>query len=474
MRLAPHLVPIEPLLFPIYGTPFVSKAFYDAGLTLYDILGARHDGGWHRRLSKAATLEHRADPAPGRSARRPALPRRGRGRRAVHAGRGHGPRSPPARRSSPGSGRPGVRTDGDRRDRRATAPRTSRRAAQFEIPTRAVVDATGVWAAEPDHPFGGRLDADPAEPRRAPRRASRAHPEHGRADDPRPGQDRVPRAVARSLADRHDRRAVRRPGRPAVRRRLGGRPPARDGQRDDGRRARHEPTSSGPTRGCGRSSRRPDGSTVKASREHRVTVEADGVVRIGGGKYTTYRVMARDVIDAVLGRAAAKSRPSETAERRLIGAADDRRAGPDRRRARHDPGRRRGRHPMPRRDSWPATGPRRPRSSRLAPSSTCCARWWPVGRSSRRRSRGRSDTSSPVSVDDVLAASDAAGPELPDRGAAIAPRVARDPRPTTSAGATRARRSRSMPTSPRRPARVLGRASRCRGSGGGGGATSVG
>ena len=65
-----------------------------------------------------------------------------------------------------------------------------------------------------------------------------------------------------------------------------------------------------------------DGSTVKASREHRVTVEPNGVVRIGGGKYTTYRVMARDVIDAVLGREEAKRRPSETAERRLVGAAD--------------------------------------------------------------------------------------------------------------------------------------------------------
>ena len=50
LALAPHLVRIEPLLFPIYGIPFASKAFYDAGLTLYDILGARHDGGWHRRL----------------------------------------------------------------------------------------------------------------------------------------------------------------------------------------------------------------------------------------------------------------------------------------------------------------------------------------------------------------------------------------------------------------------------------------
>ena len=65
-----------------------------------------------------------------------------------------------------------------------------------------------------------------------------------------------------------------------------------------------------------------DGSTVKASREHRVTVEANGVVRIGGGKYTTYRVMARDVIDTVLGPAEAKTRPSDTAERRLVGAAD--------------------------------------------------------------------------------------------------------------------------------------------------------
>ena len=64
LTLAPHLVRIEPLLFPIYGIPYLSKAFYDAGLTLYDILGARHDGGWHRRLSRKArrsTLPRRFD-----------------------------------------------------------------------------------------------------------------------------------------------------------------------------------------------------------------------------------------------------------------------------------------------------------------------------------------------------------------------------------------------------------------------------
>ena len=57
LDLAPHLVRLEPILFPIYGIPYLSKAFYDAGLTMYDVLGARHDGGWHRRLSTAETLE---------------------------------------------------------------------------------------------------------------------------------------------------------------------------------------------------------------------------------------------------------------------------------------------------------------------------------------------------------------------------------------------------------------------------------
>ena len=55
-------------------------------------------------------------------------------------------------------------------------------------------------------------------------------------------------------------------------------------------------------------------STVKASREHRVTVEPNGVVRIGGGKYTTYRVMARDVVDAALGTGGA---PTAERHRRL-------------------------------------------------------------------------------------------------------------------------------------------------------------
>jgi glycerol-3-phosphate dehydrogenase len=65
----------------------------------------------------------------------------------------------------------------------------------------------------------------------------------------------------------------------------------------------------------------PGGSTVKASREHRVAADASGLVRISGGKYTTYRVMARDVVDASLGRQEARRRRSGTAELPLVGAA---------------------------------------------------------------------------------------------------------------------------------------------------------
>ena len=180
----------------------------------------------------------------------------------------------------------------------------------------------------------------PAEPRRAPGRAARADPEHDRADDPRPGQGRLPRPVARPLADRHDRRAVRRPARRT-------RPPAGwevdrlldtvnatmdvDLTRDDvvGTYAGLRPLIA-PS----------DGSTVKASREHRVTVESNGVVRIGGGKYTTYRVMARDAIDAVLGPTEAQE-ASERHRRPPAGRRSRRgRPGPDRRRAVDDPGRR--------------------------------------------------------------------------------------------------------------------------------------
>jgi len=53
LRLAPNLVTLAPFLFPVYGTP-LHRAFYGAGLTLYDLLGAARDGGRSRHLGAKA------------------------------------------------------------------------------------------------------------------------------------------------------------------------------------------------------------------------------------------------------------------------------------------------------------------------------------------------------------------------------------------------------------------------------------
>ena len=50
-------------------------------------------------------------------------------------------------------------------------------------------------------------------------------------------------------------------------------------------------------------------STSKLSREHAVAHTVPGLVVVAGGKYTTYRVMARDAVDeAVQGRSTPRCR----------------------------------------------------------------------------------------------------------------------------------------------------------------------
>jgi glycerol-3-phosphate dehydrogenase len=320
LTLAPHLVHLEPLLFPIYGMPYLSKAFYDAGLTLYDILGARHDGGWHRRLSRAETL----DVAP--TLRHDGL----RGGLLYHDGVDDDARYTLAvARTAINAGAvavtrvraTGIRSEPGGRAIRSLLATDLVGGEDLEIPTRAVVDATGVWAAELDHPFTGG--------------SFRILPSRG-----------AHLVVRRERIPNHAGLTIRVPGKvvflvpwgehwligttdapfngPAAH-------PTADGWEVD---KLLETVNATMDVDLGRddvvgtyAGLRPliapsDGSTVKASREHRVTVESNGVVRIGGGKYTTYRVMARDVIDAVLGRDAAKARPSQTADRRLVGAAE--------------------------------------------------------------------------------------------------------------------------------------------------------
>jgi glycerol-3-phosphate dehydrogenase len=72
--------------------------------------------------------------------------------------------------------------------------------------------------------------------------------------------------------------------------------------------------------------------TADLSRQHEVAVSAAGVVRVNGGKLTTYREMAEDTVDLVAERLGVSRRARRSATRRLplLGA--------DRRRARSDDG----------------------------------------------------------------------------------------------------------------------------------------
>jgi glycerol-3-phosphate dehydrogenase len=322
LRNAPHLVTLEPQLFPIYGIPFVHKAYYDAGLTLYDLLGARHDGGWHRRLGVAGTL----DVAP--ALRRDRL----RGALLYHDGVEDDARlaltvvrtalatdaDPVALTQVRATG---VETDGTGKVG-VVRVRDVPSGQELDVRTARVVDATGAWAADADHPFSSpsmrilpSRGAHIVVPReRIPMSAGLTirvpgkvvflvpWPDHwliGTTDAPYSGPFDRPVAdgweVDELLATVNGMLDV-------------------DLGRDDvvGTYAGLRPLIAP----------RAGGSTVKASREHRVTVEPNGVVRIGGGKFTTYRVMAEDVIDAALGRDEARRRPSRTADHRLVGAAD--------------------------------------------------------------------------------------------------------------------------------------------------------
>ncbi len=66
------------------------------------------------------------------------------------------------------------------------------------------------------------------------------------------------------------------------------------------------------------------GGTKKISREHTVLVSPSGLVTVTGGKWTTYRAMAEDVLDKCVESALLpRLPPSETGDFLLLGAASD-------------------------------------------------------------------------------------------------------------------------------------------------------
>jgi glycerol-3-phosphate dehydrogenase len=316
LRLAPHLVRLEPLLFPVYGLPLVHRAFYGSGILLYDLLGSRHEGGFARHLGRDETTEWT-----------PVLRREGlRGSIVYHDGVEDDARYTLAvlrtaiREGATAATR--VRATGlIEREGRVVGVRARDlvAATDIEIEADRVVDATGVWTARPDAPLGGGARVLPSKGAhlivRRDRIPSRTGltvrvpgkilflvpwPGHwliGTTDAAYDGPVDRPSATAEDVDELLD----------SVNRTLDV-----DLARSDvvGTYAGLRPLAISGS----------PGSTVKASREHRVTTEPNGLVRVTGGKYTTYRVMAQDTIDAVLGRREAQRRPSATADLLLAGA----------------------------------------------------------------------------------------------------------------------------------------------------------
>ena len=320
LRLAPHLVRVEPFLFPLFGRPVLTRGFYESGMTLYDVFGARRDGGRHRHRSVAATIAHA-----------PALRRhRLRGGLVFHDAVHDDARYAlaVARTAEIAGGIVATRAAVEalvEENGRVTGLRVCDRVSggQVVVRARAIVDATGAWAADPASPLSGgstrllpsqgshviirreRIPSDIGLTIRVPGKVVFLvpWPRHwiiGTTDAPYDGPIDRPAASAAEVRELLD----------AVNRSIDV-----DLQPDDlvgtysGVRPLIAPS---------------EGTTITASREHKVTAEPNGLVRISGGKFTTYRVMARDAIDAVLGvlEEDPKTRPTGTADLKLVGAAD--------------------------------------------------------------------------------------------------------------------------------------------------------
>ena len=65
----------------------------------------------------------------------------------------------------------------------------------------------------------------------------------------------------------------------------------------------------------------PTGETAKLSREHAVSRPEPGLVVVSGGKFTTYRVMALDAVDAAVGLGGLRAGPSTTQWTEIVGAS---------------------------------------------------------------------------------------------------------------------------------------------------------
>ena len=321
LRLAPHLVHLERFLFPVYGYPLVSRAFMGAGLTLYDLLGAARDGGRARHLGSGAVAEL---VPPIRRARL-------RGGVTYSDGVEDDARySIAVARTAEAAGATIVtraRVSGLMADAsgkvNGVRVHDSLDGADLEVRARSVVDATGVWLGHPEARVGGSsMKLVPSrgthlvlERSRLPLQIGMTLKVPGRVlfIIPYPG------AWIVGTTDVADEGA---PGRPA---------PTADEVDEILENVNHvldvdlsRADAVGAFAGLRPLVGAPGGDTARVSREHTIHREESGLVRVSGGKYTTYRLMARDAVDVALEVAGAEASPSRTADHPLIGQPGER------------------------------------------------------------------------------------------------------------------------------------------------------
>ena len=323
-ELAPHLVRPVPFLWPLTHRGW-ERLYVGAGLRLYDSMGGRRAVPGARHLSRTRAL--RLAPALRRNA-------------LVGAVQFYDAQEDDARmvaclaRTAAGHGAAlatNVRVDGLRTEGSRVTGVTARdllEGADLTIRARHVVLATGAWATERWTRAGGRDERDG-------RGDLRVRPSKGvHIVVPRSRIQMDTGLLARTeksvlfvipwgdhwiIGDtdtewRHD------PGRPAASR------ADIDYLLAKVNRMLRRPLTHADVQGVFAGLRplvaAPDaGDTTRLSREHSVSAVAPGLTAIAGGKFTTYRVMARDLIDAAAGDLPRHVPPSRTDTVPLLGAA---------------------------------------------------------------------------------------------------------------------------------------------------------
>ncbi|HSM34638.1 MAG TPA: glycerol-3-phosphate dehydrogenase/oxidase [Anaerolineae bacterium] len=318
LRLAPHLVRLERFLFPVYGYPLVSRAFMGAGLTLYDLLGAARDGGRAHHLGVNAVAE--LVPPIRRAGLRGGVTYsdgvEDDARYSIAVARTAVERGATAVTRARVTG---LLTSGDGRVN-GVHLRDLLGDVELDVRAASVIDATGVWLGHPEARLGG------SSIKLVPSRGTHLLFE----------RERLPLQTGMTLKI---------PGRVLFLIPYAGTwVVGTTDEADDGHPDRPTPTAEevgqiidnvnhvlevdlrredavGAYAGLRPLVGVPGGDTARVSREHTIHREESGLVRVSGGKYTTYRLMARDAVDVALEAQGAAAPPSRTADLELLGAA---------------------------------------------------------------------------------------------------------------------------------------------------------